>query len=160
MTCFDALGDFIKFAVALGLAELFRPGLDDVGARIGNFIDAMAKAHDQLFRRHHLQQTFFGFVRRGKLLDQLHGGFVGAAVQRAAQRADAAGDSGIKVRQRGRDGPRGKSGSVELMLGVENQRSIDGAAVQIVGLLAVQQIEKMAGGIVVVGFGVECVCRW
>ena len=41
------------------------------------------------------------------------------------------------------------------MLGVENQRYVDGAAVQLVGLLAVQQMQEMAGGAVVVGFGID-----
>ena len=39
------------------------------------------------------------------------------------------------------------------MLGVENQRNVDGAAVQLVGLLAKEQMEKVAGGVVVIGFG-------
>ena len=147
----------IKLSVALSLGELFRPCFDHVGARIGNFIDAMAEAHDELFRREHLQHSFLSFVRRGKLFDQLHRSLVGAAVQRAAQSADGAGDSGIKIRQRGGDGARGKGRGIELMLGVENQRNIDGAAVQLVRLLAVQQMQKMAGGAVVLGFGVECV---
>ena len=37
------------------------------------------------------------------------------------------------------------------MLGVEDERGIDGAAMQLVGLVAVQQMKKVAGGVVVVG---------
>ena len=48
------------------------------------------------------QQPFLGIVGDLELLDQLHRRFVGAAVKRTAQRADGAGDRGIKIRQRRR----------------------------------------------------------
>ena len=90
-----------------------------------------------------------------ELFDQLHRRFVGAAVQRAAQRADAADDGGVEVGQGGDDRARGERRGVELMFGVKNQRHVDGAAVQLVGLFAVQQMEKMSGGAVVVGGGLD-----
>ena len=45
------------------------------------------------------------------------------------------------------------------MFGIKNQRDVDGAAVQLVGLFAVEQMQKMAGGAVVVGFGLDALCR-
>ena len=48
------------------------------------------------------QQPVFGLVGRLVEVDQVHRGLVGAAVQRAAQRADAADDGAVEIRQRAR----------------------------------------------------------
>ena len=152
---FEALGNRKEAVIAICLAELFRPSLDDIRARVGDFVNAMAEAHDELFGGQHVHQSFFRLVGRCELLDQLHGRFVGAAMQRPAQRADAAGDRRIEIGQGRNDGPRRERRGVELMLGVKNQRYVDGAAVQLVGLFAVEQMQQVAGGAVVVGFGID-----
>ena len=60
------------------------------------------------------------------LLD-LEGHLVGAAVLRAAQRADRAGDAGVHVRAGAGDDPRGEGRGVELVLGVQDERGVHGA---------------------------------
>ena len=59
----DALGDRVKFLVALAGGKFFRPGFDDIGARIGNFVDAMTEAHNQFLRRKEFDNAFFCFAR-------------------------------------------------------------------------------------------------
>ena len=41
------------------------------------------------------------------------------------------------------------------MFGIKDQRYIDGAAVQLVGLFAVEQMQQVAGSAVVIRFGIE-----
>ncbi len=151
----DTLGDRVETRVAVSSGEFLRPGLDDIGARIGDFIDAVAKTHNELLRRDHFQHASFRGVRRREFLDQRHCRFVGAAVQRPAQRADGARHRRIEIGQRRYDRARSEGRGVEFMLGVENERHVDGAADKLVGLLAVEQMEKVAGGGLVVGFGVD-----
>src|SRR3989338_2919070 len=43
----DALRDRVEPFVTCGLGELSGPRLDNIGARIGDLINAMAKAHDE-----------------------------------------------------------------------------------------------------------------
>src|SRR5439155_22708120 len=121
--------------------------------RIGNFIDAVAEAHDELFRGDEIEYASFRLIGRRESFYQLHGCLIGAAVQRAAQRADGAGYSRIKVGYGRGDRPRGEGGGVEFVFGIENERYIDGAPVQVVGLFAVDQMEKVAGAAVIVGLG-------
>ena len=56
--------------------------------------------------------------------DDVHRDFVGAAVLRAAQRADRAGDARIHVRTGAGDDARGEGRGVELVLGVQDQRRV------------------------------------
>src|SRR6185369_12610469 len=58
----------------------------------------------------------------------------------------------VEIRQSRGDGAGGERRRVELMFGVKYQRYVNGAAVQLVGLLTEEQMEKVAGGIVVIGF--------
>ena len=53
-----------------------------------------------------------------------HHCFVGAAVQRALERADGAGDGGVNIAKGGGDHARGKGGCVQLVVGVQNQRYV------------------------------------
>jgi hypothetical protein len=48
-----ALGDCIELGIALASASLFDQALMTLERGIGNLIDAVAEAHDELFRRHH-----------------------------------------------------------------------------------------------------------
>ena len=146
----DALGYRVKSLVAVRLGELFGPCLDDVGTRVGNLINAMAEAHDELFSADEFENASFCIIGCVEMLDEFHGGFIGSSVQRAPQRADSASDGGIEVRQGRGDGAGGESGGIEFMLGVENQGHIDGAAVELIGLLAVQHMEELPGYAVIV----------
>ncbi len=125
------------------VGELLRPTLDHFVAWVGILVDGMPEAHDLVLALEHLQQLGGGFLRRREAFDQFHRRLVGAAVQRAAQRADGAGDAGVEVGQGRGANPRGEGGCVELMLGVEDQRDVHHLHVQLAGLLAVEQGEEV-----------------
>ena len=74
-------------------------------------------------------RAFFGFVGRVVKLDQFHRGLVRPAVQRSAQRPDAADDGAVEIGQRGRDDTHGKRRGVELVFRVEHERHVHRADV-------------------------------
>jgi hypothetical protein len=80
---------------------------------------------------------------------------VGPAVQRPAQGPDGAGHRGIEIRQGRRDGARGEGGGVELVLGVQRQRYVEGLLVQRVGRLIVQHMQQVPGRGVVAARGFD-----
>ena len=63
----------------------------------------MADAHDFLFLRERVLHPGVHFVLAADFLEHVDDAFIRAAVQRAFERADGAGDGGIHVAQR-RDG--------------------------------------------------------
>ncbi len=66
------------------------------GAGIFGVVDAVAEAGDLFLLREHLPDVLDGIF--AGLVDgeeQLHGGLVGAAVQRTLEGADGAGDGGV-----------------------------------------------------------------
>src|SRR5690606_12702270 len=95
----DGLGDRIQLGIAYQLSQLLGPLLDDLVARVAVLVDRVTEAHDLFLALEHAQQAFAGLFRGVETLDQLHGRLVGAAVQRAAQRTDGTGDTGIDVGQ-------------------------------------------------------------
>ena len=115
----------------------------------------MPEAHDEFFFGEHVAHSPDRGLGRIESLDQLHGGFVGAAVQRTAQGADGARDRGVHVGQGPGDDAAGEGRGVELVLRIENQRRIERLPVQLGWRLAVQQVEQVARYAVVVGFGVN-----
>src|SRR5262249_25413622 len=72
----DALGYRVEPFVAACFSEFLRPCFDNVGARIRNFIDAMAEAHDKFLRGDELDNTLFCRVGCIEALNELHSGFV------------------------------------------------------------------------------------
>ena len=116
----------------------------------------MPEAHDLLFALQHAHQAGFGFFGSLELLDQLHGRFVGTAVQRAAQGTDGAGYAAVDVRQRGGTNASGEGRRVEFVLGVQNQGNVHHLLVQLARLLAVQQLqEHTADGIALSVGGID-----
>ena len=65
-----------------------------------------------------------GFLGRAIALLDLERDLVRAAVLRAAQRADAAGDAGVQIRARAGDDAGRERGRVELVLGVQHERRV------------------------------------
>ena len=84
------------------------------------------------------------------LLD-LERDFVGAAVLRAAQRADRAGDRRVDVRARARDHAGGERRGVEFVLGVQDSARHASRAPTLRRRLAVQQMQEVPADGVVVG---------
>jgi hypothetical protein len=64
---------------------------------------------------------------RADLDQQLHHVGVGAAVQRTLQRADRADDRRIEIGQCRRGDARGERRRVQLVIGVQRQRDVEGA---------------------------------
>ena len=149
----DGAGNGIEALLVAGcLGEAFRPLLDDDVARVGRAVDRVAEAHDDFLALQHAVYCFGRRLRRVELFDQGHRRFVGAAMQRAAQRTDGAGDAGMHVGEGGRADPGGEGGSVELVLGVENERDVHHAPEQIARRGALQGGEEVAGDGVFVRF--------
>ena len=113
----------------------------------------MSEAHDELFAVEHLHQPGLGLFRGLEAFNQRHGLFIGAAVQRAAQRADARGDGRIKIRQRRGGYARGEGRSVEFMFGVKYECGVQRPRAQVIRQLAQQQAQKMGSHGRVIGFG-------
>ena len=105
-------------------ASCARDFLDDLVARIGDRVDRMAEADDHFLVRDARADVLLGLVRRVVALLDLERDFVGAAVLRAAQRADRAGDRRVHVGARAGDHARGERRRVELVLGVEDERRV------------------------------------
>src|SRR5713226_7748583 len=83
----DALGNRVKSLIAPSRSEFLRPRLDDIGARVGNLVEAMAEANDEFLGGDQIEYSLFRFIGGVEPLDQLNGRLVRAAVQRPAQRA-------------------------------------------------------------------------
>ena len=84
----------------------------------------------------------------GRLVDgeeHVHHGLIRAAVQWAFKRADGAGDRGVHIGQRRRDHASCKGRGIQLMVGVQNQRDIEGLGRGFRRLLAAQHPDKIAG---------------
>ena len=96
-------------------------------ARIGHGVHRMAEADHDFLVGHAPADVRLGFVGRVVALLDFERHFVGAAVFRAAQRADGAGDAGIDVRAGAGDHARRERGGVELVLGVQIERGVHGA---------------------------------
>ena len=111
-------------AVAGFLGQPARDVLDDAVARIGDRVDGMAEADDDLLAREARADVGDGFLGRAIALLDLERDLVRAAVLRAAQRADAAGDAGVQIRARAGDDARRERRGVELVLGVQHERRV------------------------------------
>src|SRR5215475_6267732 len=133
----NSLGYRVEPFISACFSQFLRPGFDNVGARIGNLIDAMAEAHNQFLRGDELENTFFCGVRCIEELNELHSGFVGSAVQRTSQGADGAGDRRIEVRQGRSNRAGGEGRCVKLVLGVENKRRVYGTVMELIWFLTV-----------------------
>ncbi len=66
-------------------------------------------------------------------------------MQRALQRADAADDRRVDVGERGRSDSRRKRGRVQLVVGVQDQRAVEGADRERVGPLPGELVEEVRG---------------
>ena len=114
-------------------------------ARVERLVNAMADAHDLLLLRQHALDVGVDFVFAADFLEHVDDAFVGAAVQRAFQRADGRGDGGIKIGQR-RDGDaRAEGRGVHAVIGVQDKRHVEGVARFLRLRLAVDQIKEMRG---------------
>ena len=70
---------------------------------------------------------------------------IGAAVQRAFQRADGRGDRRIDIRERGGRHARSEGGCVQLVIGVQDQSHVEGVFHHVVRTLAGQRVQEVLG---------------
>ena len=151
----DGFGNRKQHGVAHFVGKFFRPALDHLVTRVAVFVDRVAKAHDLVLARQHAEGALHRFFCRAEAFDHFHRRFVGAAMQRAAQRADRCSDARIQVRQgRGADAC-GKGRGVELVLGIEDQRHVHHLDVQLARFFVVQQVQEVAADRLFVGYAID-----
>ncbi|KAG1197494.1 hypothetical protein G6F35_012806 [Rhizopus arrhizus] len=150
-----AFGDVEHLGGAGLLGQLLGHVLDDLVARVGHGVDGVAKADDNFAGFDAAADVGFGLVRRFIALLHIERHFVGAAMLRAAQRADGAGNRREHVRTRAGDDACRERGRVELVLGVQVQGDVHRLDPFVAGLFAVQQVQEVAADAVVVRLHVD-----
>jgi hypothetical protein len=142
----DGAGVLEPGGVAVGRAEVLELVLEDDRAGVLGPVDAVAPAGDPGVLLDLLFDPLAWFeVALVEFLEGLHYLLVGAAVERPREGPDAAGDRGVDVRERGGDHHGGEGGGVEAVVGVEDQRHVEGLGGDVVGLLARQHVEEVGG---------------
>ena len=115
------------------------------GARVFGAVDAVSEAHDLLLIGKRIQHPVLNLFDAANLHQVLDDAFVGAAVQRAFERADGRDNRRIHVRQRRRRHPRRERRSVQFMVGVQDEGHVHRSRRHVVRLCAVQRVKKVAG---------------
>ena len=141
----DALGDGIETRVASVDGQFARHLLHNVAARIADGVHGMPEADDDFAVGHAAADVGLGLVGRGVARLNLERDFVGAAVLRALERADCAGDARVEIGAGSGDDAGGEGGCVELVLRVQDQRRLHGGGPLRAGRGAVQQVKKVRG---------------
>ena len=115
----------------MGVAEVGRAGIFGV-------VNTMAESGDLLLLGEHFLDVLDWIGALGlDGVEQAHRGLVGAAVERTTERADGAGDGGVNVGERGGDDARSEGAGVEFVIGVQDQRDVEGSGGCFGGLLTV-----------------------
>src|ERR1019366_453691 len=141
---FDPLGDLKKMTMAGG-TELGGDVLDEGIAWVAHRVNWVAKSDYDLLVGNAVTNVGFGVIGRAVALLDLQRDFVGTAVLGSAERADGPRDGGIKIRTSAGNDTGGKRGRVELMLGVEDERLVEGADRCGGRRALLQELEKMFG---------------
>ena len=136
------------------LAEILAAELGDQGVErrlhgghpgVAVLVDPVPEAHDLALLGERGIQPGLGLVGRADLVEDVHDGLVGSAVQRALERADRAGHGGVQVGQGRGDHPRGEGARVEGVLRVQDHRDVEGVDHRELGNFAeghVQQVRR------------------
>src|ERR1019366_5394536 len=114
------------------------------GARIVRAVDAMAHTRNFDLVGQHFVHFFDGFIGRTYLQQQLDHVFVGAAVERSFEGPDGRGDGRVDIRESCGGDAGGEGGSVEFVVGVQNERDVENMLHDVVWLLAGEAIEEVA----------------
>ncbi len=115
------------------------------GARVQDFVDAVANAHDLLLPFKFALDEGIDLVEIADLLEHVNDALVGAAVKRALERTDRCGDGGIHVRKCGDGDAGGEGGGVHAVIGMKGERDIEDAGCTVTGDLTVDKIEEVLG---------------
>jgi len=105
----------------------------------------MAEAGDFFLFGKHLPYVLDG-IGAGLVdgVEEPHGGFIGATVEGAFEGADGSGDGGVDVGEGGGDDAGGEGAGVQLVIGVEDERDIEGIGGSVRGLLSVEHPEEVS----------------
>ena len=129
-------------------AEVLRHLPQVRGARVFGLVDAMAEARDLLLARELALHEVVDAVAAGVLAEieqHLHHLGVGAAVQRALQRADGRDDRRVDVGERGGGHARREGRRVQLVIGVQRERDVEGFHRERAGPIPGQHVEEIGG---------------
>src|SRR3954470_19863814 len=128
-----------------GRAELTRRAPQDAGPRILGAVDAVPEAHEALAAVQRVADPALGVAELVHLVEHLEHARGGAAVQRAAQRADRAREGGCDVGARRSDDARGEGRGVHAVLSGRDPVGVDGLGVVGVRLAAPADEEALGG---------------
>ena len=149
---FAAYGHGVEHRVAHLGRQLRGPLLDDHVARVRLGINGVPEAHHLFLASQHAQQFSFCFVGAAPALDHVHGGLVGAAMQRAAQRANRRCHAGVHVRQGGGTHPGCEGRGIEFVFRIQNQRHVHHLGEQGLGRLVAEHVQEVrTDGVIVQG---------
>src|SRR5579863_7411609 len=115
----------------------------------------MPETDDDLFRFHAPADVGLRLVGARVALLDLERELVGAAMLRAAQRADAGGDRRVDVRAGTCNNATREGGGVELVLSVQNERRMHRPHPRGSWRAPMQQVQKMPADAVVVGLHLD-----
>ena len=142
---FDGDGHFVPLFLVGEFAELAGHFAEVLGAGVAVFVDGVAEAHDFFFGFELVANVGVDAVGVADLVEHFHDLFVGAAVEGALEGADGGDDGGVHVSQRGGGDAGGEGGSVELVIGVEDEGLVEGADAEGIGDGAAEHVEEVAG---------------
>src|SRR5439155_1155823 len=125
------------------LVELGGEPAQVLGARVLHAIDARAEAHDAGLVRDGLLDPRLRLRRVLDLVDHQHHLLIGAAVQRPLEGADGRGDRRVHVREGGGGDACRERRGVELVIGVQDQRDVEGLHGEGAGLPAEHHVEEV-----------------
>mmetsp|Transcript_34533 Transcript_34533/g.87294 ORF Transcript_34533/g.87294 Transcript_34533/m.87294 type:complete len:473 (+) Transcript_34533:703-2121(+) len=140
------LGHLDERVAARNGEHLLRHLLDDLGARVKVAVHAVPKPKQLLLLGLDARQERGDGLHLADARQHAQHGLVGAAVQRAVQRAHRACHGRVHIHARGRQVARGGSGAVHLVLRVQDEHDVQCAhelGVRLVGAAAVAAIQHV-----------------
>src|SRR5690606_33946352 len=133
-------------AVARLLGQPAADLLEDLGARVEDPVDAVPEAHHAAAGpRQDALDVRLDALDAPDLLEGLHHGLVGTAVQRALERAGGGRDRAVDVGEGAGGGAGDEGAGVRAVLGVEDEGDVHHVRRGLRGLLAGEHVEEVAG---------------
>src|SRR3974377_1713605 len=142
----DLSRDFEPFGNATGIAQVARHGAQMPRTRIFGVIHTMPETRDLFFLREHDLYVFHS-VGAGRVdgLQDAEDRLVGATMQGTLERPNRGGDGRVHVAESRGDHAGSEGGSVELVIGVQDESNVKRARGGGAGNLSVELIEEVRG---------------